>query len=67
MIERRKGHTVYCVCAGDKKGSETRSTEGGFKLFYHGADRKRSGIGVHLREEYVNSVVELKCQTGSGV
>lgn len=35
------------------KGSKARSTEGGFKLFYPGADRKRNGAVATLKEEYV--------------
>ncbi|KAI5085740.1 hypothetical protein C0J45_3275 [Silurus meridionalis] len=35
------------------KGSKT-------KLFYHGVDGKRNGVGVILKEEYSKSVVEVK-------
>lgn len=42
------------------KGSKARSSGGGFKQFYQGVHRKRNGVGVILKEEYVNSVVELK-------
>ncbi|KAI5105881.1 hypothetical protein C0J45_3578 [Silurus meridionalis] len=31
-----------------------------FKLFYHGVDGKRNGVGVILKEEYSKSVVEVK-------
>ncbi|KAI5094295.1 hypothetical protein C0J45_16019 [Silurus meridionalis] len=30
-----------------------------FKLFYHGVDGKRNGVGVILKEEYSKSVVEM--------
>ncbi|KAI5109468.1 hypothetical protein C0J45_0865 [Silurus meridionalis] len=33
---------------------------GGLKLFYHGVDGKRNGVGVILKEEYSKSVVEVK-------
>ena len=32
----------------------------GFKLYYHGVDRKRNGVGVLLKEEDVKNVVEEK-------
>ncbi|KAF7709294.1 hypothetical protein C0J45_2564 [Silurus meridionalis] len=34
------------------KGSKARNIGGGFKLFYHGVDGKRNGVGVILKEEY---------------
>ncbi|KAI5613450.1 hypothetical protein C0J50_11338 [Silurus asotus] len=42
------------------KGSKARNIGGGFKLFYHGVDGKRNGVGVILKEEYSTSVVEVK-------
>ncbi|KAI5089824.1 hypothetical protein C0J45_19959 [Silurus meridionalis] len=41
-------------------GSKARNIGGGFKLFYHGVDGKRNGVGVILKEEYSKSVVEVK-------
>ncbi|XP_065671736.1 uncharacterized protein LOC136089612 [Hydra vulgaris] len=32
----------------------------GFKLFYHGVNRKRNGVGVILKEKFSKSVVEVK-------
>lgn len=48
------------MCAGTRsKGLKTRSCEAGFKLFYHGV--QYIGIeGVILKDEYVNSLVEVK-------
>ncbi|KAF7710678.1 hypothetical protein HF521_009550, partial [Silurus meridionalis] len=49
------------VCSGDQvKGSKARNIGGGFKLFYHGVDGKRNGVGVILKKEYSKSVVEVK-------
>uniref|UniRef100_A0A8C4S0Q8 Poly [ADP-ribose] polymerase n=1 Tax=Erpetoichthys calabaricus TaxID=27687 RepID=A0A8C4S0Q8_ERPCA len=31
----------------------------GFKLFYDGVDRRRNGVGVILKEQYVKSVLEM--------
>ncbi|KAI5106426.1 hypothetical protein C0J45_4123 [Silurus meridionalis] len=42
------------------KGSKARNIGGGFKLFYHGVDGKRNGVGVILMEKYSKSVVEVK-------
>ena len=33
---------------------------GGFKLFYHGVDGKKNGVGVILKEDFANSVLEVK-------
>ena len=33
---------------------------GGCKLFYNGADRRKNGIGIVVREELVESVLEVK-------
>ncbi|KAI5099129.1 hypothetical protein C0J45_11268 [Silurus meridionalis] len=41
-------------------GSKARNIGGRFKLFYHGVDGKRNGVGVILKEEYSKSVVEVK-------
>ena len=32
---------------------------GGYKLFHHGVDGKKYGVGVILREEYTRNVVEV--------
>ncbi|KAI5619328.1 hypothetical protein C0J50_21359 [Silurus asotus] len=42
------------------KESKARNTGGVFKLFFHGVDGKRNGVGVILKEEYRKSVVEVK-------
>ncbi|KAI5086693.1 hypothetical protein C0J45_1172 [Silurus meridionalis] len=42
------------------KGRKARNIGEGFKLFYHGVDAKRNGIGVILKEECSKSVVEVK-------
>ncbi|KAF7690015.1 hypothetical protein HF521_011819 [Silurus meridionalis] len=59
IMERRK---VYMLCVQETKwnGSKARNIGGGFKLFYHGVDGKRNGVGVILKEEYSKGVVEVK-------
>ncbi|KAI5090312.1 eukaryotic translation initiation factor 4 gamma 3 isoform X8 [Silurus meridionalis] len=59
MMERRKVD-MLCVQETKWKGSKARNIGGGFKLFYHGVDGKRNGVGVILKEEYSKSVVEVK-------
>ncbi|KAI5107453.1 hypothetical protein C0J45_3091 [Silurus meridionalis] len=59
MMERRKVD-MLCVQETKWKGSKARNIGGGFKLFYHGVDGKRNGVGVILTEEYSKSVVEVK-------
>ncbi|KAI5093469.1 hypothetical protein C0J45_16607 [Silurus meridionalis] len=59
MMERRKVD-VLCVQETKWKGSKARNIGGGFKLFYHGVDGKRNGVGAILKEEYSKSVVEVK-------
>ncbi|KAI5098342.1 hypothetical protein C0J45_12069 [Silurus meridionalis] len=59
MMERRKVD-MLCVQETKWKGSKARNIGGGFKLFYHGVDEKRNGVGVILKEEYSKCVVEVK-------
>ncbi|KAI5621014.1 separin isoform X1 [Silurus asotus] len=59
MMEKRKVD-MLCVQETKWKGSKSRNIGGGFKLFYHGVDGKRNGVGVILKEEYSKSVVEVK-------
>ncbi|KAE8291504.1 hypothetical protein D5F01_LYC11112 [Larimichthys crocea] len=59
MMQRRKVD-ILCVQETRWKDSKARSLGAGFKLFYHGADRKRNGVGVILKEEFVRSVLEVK-------
>ena len=59
MMDRRKVD-VLCVQETKWKGSKARSIGGGCKIFYHGVDSKRNGIGVIVREEYIKKVLEVK-------
>ncbi|KAE8291438.1 hypothetical protein D5F01_LYC11043 [Larimichthys crocea] len=59
MMQRRKVD-ILCVQETRWKGSKARSLGAGFKLFYHGVDRKRNGVGVILKEKFVRSVLEVK-------
>ena len=59
MMQRRKVD-ILCVQETRWKGSKARSLGAGFKLFYHGVDGKRNGVGVILKEEFVGNVLEVK-------
>ena len=41
------------------KGRKTRNIGAGFKLYYHGVDRKINGASVVLKEDYAKNVVEV--------
>ena len=59
MMQRRKVDTL-CVQETRWKGSKARSLGAGFKLFCHGVDGKRNGVGIILKEEFVRNVLEVK-------
>ena len=42
------------------KGSKARNIGDGCKIFYHGEDGRRNGVGVILSEEYIGKVLEVK-------
>ncbi|MBN3289671.1 CFDP2 protein, partial [Polypterus senegalus] len=63
MMEWRKVDKL-CVQDTKWKGSKARWIGGGFKLFYHGVDGRRNGVGVILKEQYVKSVLEVKRVSG---
>ena len=39
---------------------QARNIGARFKLYYHGEDRKRNGVGMILKEEHAKNVVEVK-------
>ena len=59
MMEQRN---VDILCQQDTKwkGSKARKIKGGCKLFYNGADGGKNGIWIVVREELVESVLEVK-------
>ena len=50
MMERRNVD-ILCLQETKWKGSKARNIGGGCKIFYNGADRRKNGIGIVLREE----------------
>ena len=59
MMKRRK-LDILCVQETRWKGSKAESIGGGFKLFYHGVDGRRNGVGISLKENLTKSVLEVK-------
>ena len=51
---------ILCLQETKWKGSKARSIAGGCKLFYNCADGRRNGVGIVVREELVQSVLEVK-------
>ena len=59
MVKRRN-LDILCVQETKWKESKARNVGGGCELFYNGADGRRNGIGIAVREELVKSVLEVK-------
>ena len=59
MMERRNVN-ILCLQETMWKGSKARNIKGGCKLFYNGADGRKNGIGIVVREELVESVLEVR-------
>ena len=59
MMERRNVE-ILCLQETKWKGSKARNIGGGCKIFYNGDDGRKNGIGIVLREELTESVLEVK-------
>ena len=59
MMVKRKVD-ILCVQETKWKGSKARNIGDGCKIFYHGEDGRRNGVGVILSEEYIGRVLEVK-------
>ena len=59
MMERRNVD-ILCLQETKWKGSKARNIDGGCKIFYNEADGRKNGIGIVLREELAESVLEVK-------
>ena len=59
MMERRNVD-ILCLQETKWKGSKARNIGGGCKIFYNGADGRKNGIGIVLRDELAESVLEVK-------
>ena len=59
MMERRNVD-ILCPQETKWKDSKERNIGGGCKLFYNRADGRKNGIGIVVREELAESVLEVK-------
>ena len=59
MMEQRNVD-ILCLQERKWKGSKARITGERCKIFYNGADGRKNGIGIVLREELAESVLEVK-------
>ena len=59
MMEQRNVD-ILCLQETKWKGSKARNIGGGCKIFYNGADGRKNGIGIVVREELAESVLEVK-------
>ena len=59
MMER-KNVDILCQQETQWKGSKARNIGGGCKLFYNGADGRRNGIRIVVREDLVEGNLDVK-------
>ena len=59
QLMRKKSLKVVCVQETKWKGSKAREIGAGYKLYYHGEDSKRNGIGIVLCEELKEGVLAV--------
>ena len=57
---KRRNVDILCVQETKWKGSKARNIEGGCKIFFNGADGKKNGIAIVVREKLAESVLEVK-------
>ena len=58
MMVKRKVD-ILCVQETRWKGSKARNIGHGCKIFYHGEDGRRNGVGVILKKDYIGRVLEV--------
>ena len=63
-LTERNNVDILCLQKTKWKGSKARNIGGGCKLFYNGADGRRNGIKIVVREELAESVLEVKRVSG---
>ena len=61
LMERRNVDIgLLCLQETEWKESKARNIGGGYKLFYNEVDGRKNGIGIAVKEELVESVLEVK-------
>ena len=59
-IMKRRNVDILCLRETKWKGSKTRNIGGGCKQCYNRADGRKNGIGIVVKEELVESFLEVK-------
>ena len=55
----QRGVDILCVQETRWKGEKARCIRGGCKMWYCGSENKKNGVGIILKKEHVDRVVEL--------
>ena len=58
LMERR-GVDILCVQETRWKGKKAKCIGGGYKMWYCGSENKKNGVGIILKKEHLDRVVEL--------
>ena len=59
-LMKQRNVDILCLQETKWKGNKARNIEDGCKLFYNGVDGRKNGIGIVVREELAESVLEVK-------
>ena len=59
MMERRQVD-ILCVQETKWKGSKAKDLGAGHKLYYNGYERNRKGVGIIVKADLVEDVIEVK-------
>ena len=63
-VMEQRGVDILCVQETQWKGERARCIGGGYKMWYYGSGNKKNGVGIILKKEHVDMVVELWRVTG---
>ena len=55
----RRGVDILCVQETRWKGKKAKCIGGGYKMWYCGSENKKNGVGIILKKEHLDRVVEL--------
>ena len=59
LMERRQVD-ILCVQETKWKGSKAKDLGAGYKLYYNGYERNRNGVGIIVKADLVEDVIEVK-------
>ena len=60
QLMKKKSLQVLCVQETKRKGSKAREIEAGYKLYYHGEDGTKNGVGIVLSEDMIDRVLAVE-------